>query len=84
MMESHSIGQVFEVSAQHGKNTTPRIACADHGCFVVWDNEKGGAFAAYVKKGAAETMWRRELAARGFQPAIAAAPNGDVAAWFEG
>ncbi len=79
-----NVGMLSLVSAEHGKNTQPRIACPAGGCFIVWDDEAGGAHAAYAKSDGKEVIWRREIASRGSRPAIATAPTGEAAVtWFE-
>jgi hypothetical protein len=78
------VGQVTRISTAHGKNTQPRLACTDLGCFAVWDNEKAGALAAFVDAAKGEAIWHREFARQGARPAVASARSGAAVAWFEG
>ncbi len=78
------VGDLGPVSTTHGKNAQPRIACTKEGCFTVWDDDKGGALAAYLDRKKGEAIWRREFASKGMRPAIAASASGATIAWYEG
>jgi hypothetical protein len=38
-----NIGTLSAISRANSKNTTPRIACLEKACAVVWDDDSGGA-----------------------------------------
>ncbi|MEZ4225482.1 MAG: serine/threonine-protein kinase [Polyangiaceae bacterium] len=78
------VGKMEPVSASHGKNAQPRIACAKHGCFVVWDDESAGALAAFVDPEKGDVLWHREFARKGSRPGVATSDNGAAVAWYEG
>ncbi len=79
-----TLGTKTTIGPARGKNKQPRMACTDEGCFVVWDDELSGAFAAFVEKGKNEALWHREFAAKAARPAIGVSPTGTVAAaWYE-
>jgi serine/threonine-protein kinase len=75
---------VTRVSADHGKNVEPRIACTELGCFTVWEDDKAGALAAFVDPAKGEAIWHREFARKGSRPAVASASWGAAVAWYEG
>ena len=77
------VGRLTAVSKSHGKNAQPRIACGASGCFVVWDDEGGGALAAFVDKAKGESLWHREFSRGGARPAVGVAPDGAIVAWYE-
>ncbi|MGE0322945.1 MAG: serine/threonine protein kinase [Polyangiaceae bacterium] len=77
------LGTLHRVSADEGKHAQPQIACTKIGCFVVWDDEKAGALAAFYDKASTEPMWRRELASLGNRPSIATNGSEAAVAWFE-
>ncbi len=77
------LGVLSPLSRASGKNTTPRIACLNDACTVVWDDEAGGASAAYVEKDKAEPLWYREFSTKGIRPNLVAAGTSTFIAWFE-
>jgi eukaryotic-like serine/threonine-protein kinase len=82
--EDRAVGRLEAVSAAHGKNTQPRLACNAAGCFAVWDNEKAGALAAFVDPAQGKSLWHREFARSGARPGVAAGEHGAAIAWYEG
>lgn len=78
------LGTLEPVSTSHGKNSQPRITCTASGCFVVWDNERGGAHAAFIEGDKASTLWHREFSRRGSRPAVGVAAAGAAVTWYEG
>lgn len=82
--EDRFIGELRAISRSHGKNTEPHIACAREGCFVVWDDEKAGANAAYLDRSGAQPLWHREFASKGSRPTVAAVADAALVAWYEG
>ena len=65
-----SIGALTPLSRANGKNTTPRIACQEKACLVVWDDDNAGAYAAYVERDKAEPLWHREFSPKGIRPTL--------------
>ncbi len=82
--EDRVVGAMQPVSAKHGKNAQPRIACSTGGCFVVWDDESAGALAAFIEPSKGDVLWHREFARKGARPTVAAAESGSAVAWFQG
>jgi serine/threonine-protein kinase len=78
-----TVGKLQALSDPRGKLALPRMACVPEGCFVVWDDENGGAFAAFLDPAKGEKLWHREFAARGTRPGLGATPNGAVVVWYE-
>jgi len=77
------LGQAQMLSPKDGKHTTPVMACSSEGCFVAWDDEKGGASVAFVDKDKGQMLWRRDLPAKVVRPAVAASGNATVVSWFD-
>ena len=77
------LGQAQQVSGKGGKNTTPTVTCANEGCYVAWDDEKGGASVAFVEKDKGQMLWRRELPAKVSRPTVAASGSSAVISWFD-
>jgi serine/threonine-protein kinase len=82
--EDQFVGRLVQLSTNdRDKHVDPRIVCdADH-CYVVWNEEKGGAFAALVDRKKGQTMWHREFSRTGSAPSLAPAPNGAMLVWYE-
>jgi serine/threonine-protein kinase len=78
-----SIGMLAPLSRANGKNTTPRIACVEKACTVVWDDDAGGAFAAYVQHDKMEPLWHREFSPKGIRPTLVATSDKMLVAWYE-
>jgi hypothetical protein len=77
------LGQLIPISAGQGKHNQPDIACIEEGCFTVWDNEKGGAHAAFTAGTTGEVIWRREIGNKALRPSIEASDTEVVVAWYE-
>ncbi len=77
------VGSVQPLGAERGKNAEPQITCVDIGCYVVWDDERGGALAAFIDQEKGEALWHREIAARGARPNVAASGARTVVVWYE-
>jgi serine/threonine-protein kinase len=78
-------GNAQYLSPTRGKNVDARITCLDTGCIVVWDQERGGAFAAYVTADKGEKLWHRELDSKGSRPNVTRNAKGDrgAIAWYD-
>ncbi len=77
------VGALHRASADEGRHAQPRIACTEAGCYVVWDDERAGALAAFYDKGSTEPIWRREIASVGNRPSAASNGKQAAVAWFE-
>jgi serine/threonine-protein kinase len=77
------VGTVRAVGTPHGRSSQPRLACSGMGCFTVWDDEKGGAFAAFVDPTTGEALWHREFARKGSRPSVAATAAEVVVAYYD-
>lgn len=78
-----NLGTLGAMSRATSKNTTPRIACLEKFCGVVWDDDNGGAYAAYIEHDKAEPLWHREFSTKGIRPTLVAAKDKTLVAWYE-
>jgi eukaryotic-like serine/threonine-protein kinase len=78
-----SVGTLMQLSRATSKNTTPRIACLEKSCTVVWDDDNAGAYAAYVERDKAEPLWHREFSPKGIRPTLVATDKQTLIAWYE-
>jgi len=83
-MEDRNLGKLQAVSAADGKHGDARLSCEKQDCYVVWDDEKSGAFAAFFDRTKGQTIWHREFARAGSAPALARSPNGAMVSFFDG
>jgi len=82
--ETRHVGHLIDVSTTEGNHGQPRVSCIPEGCFVVWDNEGGGATASFVNGETGEPIWYREFAPKGARPGVARAPDGStLLVWYE-
>jgi eukaryotic-like serine/threonine-protein kinase len=77
------VGNLFTVSAPIGRNDDARIACSGELCYVVWDDERGGASLGVFDAKKGQPVWRRQFAPEGSRPTVASSPWGAVVAWYE-
>jgi len=82
--EDSVVGKLVTVSTVDGKHDDSRVACDRDGCYVVWNDEKGGALAAYVDRKKSQALWNREFSRGGLNPGIATAQTGAMVAYYEG
>jgi hypothetical protein len=80
--EDEFLGVLKPVSGAEGRNAQPHVACADDGCFVAWDDEKGGSFVSFWHKERGP-LWHREFAPKGKRPMLSHDQNGVVMAYYE-
>jgi eukaryotic-like serine/threonine-protein kinase len=66
-----------------GRTPQPRLACEKDGCLVGWDEEKGGAYVAFLEHGKPQPLWHRQFAEKGARPAVVGDDAGLLTAWFE-
>lgn len=78
-----NIGTLSAISRANSKNTTPRIACLEKACAVVWDDDSGGAYAAYLQHDKSEPLWHREFSPKGIRPTLVATSDKTLIAWYE-
>jgi serine/threonine protein kinase len=78
-----TVGKLQALSDARGKLALPRMTCVSEGCFIVWDDENGGAFAAFVEPAKGEKLWHREFGARGTRPGLGSNANTVMVAWYE-
>jgi hypothetical protein len=76
------LGQVIAISSTQGQHTEPVLSCVDTGCFIAWDDEKGGAFVAYIKQDG-RILWHRALPQASQRPSVLATPGGGLLTWYE-
>src|SRR5262249_46743984 len=81
--KDRELGEVKLVSSEREKADAPEIACGAEGCFLAWQAEGGGAYAAYLDAAQGQILWRKKFDAKGSRPAIAIAPSGAAElAWY--
>jgi eukaryotic-like serine/threonine-protein kinase len=66
-----------------GRMPEPRVGCESEGCLVTWDEEKGGAFIAFLEHGRAQPLWHRQFAEKGARPVLGGDASGLALAWYE-
>lgn len=77
------LGKIIPVSTGAGKHNEPDIVCVEDGCYVVWDDEKAGANAAFVSASSGEIIWRREIGPKALRPSVAASEREIALVWYE-
>jgi hypothetical protein len=77
------LGTLLPLSGPNTRNTQPRLACSDGGCFVAWEDEKSGASVAFIDKEKLLKIWDREFAPKGSSPALMTGHNKLQMTWFE-
>ena len=78
------MGQLVPISVGAGQHADPTIACIEAGCFVAWDDQKGGAHVAFYSGTNGEVIWRRDLGPKALNPTIAIAASDLMIAWYDG
>ncbi len=76
-------GTLRQVAKTVGRVPQPRLACEKDGCLLGWDEEKGGAFVAFLEYGKPQPLWHRNFAEKGMRAAVVGDEAGFAAAWFE-
>jgi serine/threonine protein kinase len=77
------LGTLRSIKRTSGRNPEPHLECNAEACFVTWDEEKGGAFVAYLEHGKGAPLWHREFASKGARPIITTRGQHVELAWFE-
>ncbi len=78
-----SLGERHTISTGRGKHTQPRIACATTGCWMSWDNERAGAFVAFLDAKTGEKQWHKEFARKGKRPEVGVLGERGFVAWVD-
>jgi serine/threonine-protein kinase len=78
-----TLGTLRSLKRVSGRNPEPHLACTSDACFVVWDEEKGGAFIAYLEHGKSAPLWHREFSPKGARPVVTKRDAQMQLAWFE-
>jgi hypothetical protein len=77
------LGTLRSVAKVSGRVPQPRLACEKEGCLVGWDEERGGAFVAFLEYGKQQPLWHRNFAEKGMRPAVVGDEAGFAMAWLE-
>jgi serine/threonine protein kinase len=77
------LGTIRSVAKVVGRVPEPRVGCESDGCLVTWDEEKGGAFIAFLEHGRAQPLWHRQFAEKGARPVLGGDANGLAVSWYE-
>jgi len=77
------VGTLRSVAKVVGRIPDPRLSCENEGCLVTWDEEKGGAFIAFLEHGRTQPLWHRAFAQNGSRPVFGGDPSAMSIAWFE-
>ena len=78
-----TLGTLRSVAKVAGRVPQPRLACEKEGCLVGWDEERGGAFVAFLEYGKQQPLWHRNFAEKGLRPAVVGDEAGFATAWLE-
>ena len=78
-----TLGTLRSVAKVAGRVPQPRLACEKDGCLVGWDEERGGAFVAFLEHGKQQPLWHRNFAEKGLRPAVVGDETGFATAWLE-
>jgi serine/threonine-protein kinase len=82
--KDRELGEVQVVNEDKLPADAPAIACGTEGCFLSWNGEQGGAYAALIDPVQGKVIWRKKFADKGGHPTLAASPEGEVeVAYFE-
>jgi serine/threonine-protein kinase len=76
------LGEAAAVSDDKVVADYPAIACAKDACFLAWQEDKGGAQAAWIDASKGTLMWRKRVTTHGGHPALAASLDGDAKVVF--
>jgi hypothetical protein len=77
------VGTIRSVKKVVGRVPQPRVGCEADGCLVTWDEEKGGAFIAFLEHGRTQPLWHRQFAEKGARPVLGGDANGLAVSWYE-
>jgi len=77
------VGTLRSVAKVVGRTPDPRLSCENEGCLVTWDEEKGGAFIAFLEHGRTPPLWHRAFAQKGARPVLGGDASAMALAWFE-
>jgi eukaryotic-like serine/threonine-protein kinase len=77
------VGTLRSVAKVVGRVPAPRVGCESDGCLVTWDEEKGGAFIAFLEHGRTQPLWHRQFAEKGARPVLGGDAQGLALTWYE-
>jgi serine/threonine-protein kinase len=77
------VGTLRSVAKVIGRVPEPRVGCESEGCLVTWDEEKGGAFIAFLEHGRTQPLWHRQFAEKGARPVLGGDAQGLALSWYE-
>jgi eukaryotic-like serine/threonine-protein kinase len=82
--KDRELGEVLVVNEDKVSADAPALACGSEGCFLAWNGEQGGAFAALMDPVLGKVMWRKKFSDKGGHPGLAVSTEGEVGvAYFE-
>jgi serine/threonine protein kinase len=82
--KDREIGEVLVVNEDKVSADAPALACGSEGCFLAWNGEQGGAFAAMMDPVQGKVMWRKKFSEKGGHPGLGVSAEGEVAVvYFE-
>jgi hypothetical protein len=82
--KDRQLGELRVVNTDKEKGDLPSIDCSTEGCYLVWQGESGGAFAAYMEASRGQIIWRKKFEPKGSRPNVAVDPSGAAEiVWFE-
>jgi serine/threonine protein kinase len=82
--KDRELGEVLVVNEDKVAADAPALACGSEGCFLTWNGEQGGAFAALMDPVQGKVMWRKKFSDKGGHPALGVSADGEVGvAYFE-
>ncbi len=76
------LGDVKHVNEDKVPGDAPSIACGTEGCFIVWNGEQNGAFAALVEPSQGKVIWHKKFAPNGSRPSLGVSAEGQVLVAF--
>jgi eukaryotic-like serine/threonine-protein kinase len=77
------LGDVKMMSEDRVSADAPSIACGAEGCFLAWNGEAGGAYAAMIEPVKGTILWHKKIAPRAARPSLGVNDGQVALAWFE-
>jgi serine/threonine protein kinase len=82
--KDRELGEVLVVNEDKVPADAPALACGSEGCFLAWNGEQGGAFAALIDPILGKVTWRKKFSDKGGHPGLGVSADGEVVvAYFE-
>jgi serine/threonine-protein kinase len=76
------LGDVALVNEDKTPGDGPNVACGSEGCFLAWNGDKGGAYAALLEPTKGRVVWRKKFSERGGRPSLGVGADGIVKVAF--